>query len=245
MLRVAGNNISIVLTMSPLIFYLVVLLAMTKGNVSGYKYLQNIYHNCSSKLQLIDVVKCVKLQGVKALNRATYFKNINLIDGVSLTATARQNVLLNLDPLNETVDNQKLDELLLSGASDFLDNRAIQINLPKLLEVGRKKNKNKGLWSALLGALAIKGSFLAMAYKGIAIMSGISILVGKMALLLSAILFLKKLVKGSSEKTTFEIVKVPKYTETHTHSSSYEDDGHYRRIYKPETWRKKVGHRNF
>lgn len=64
-------------------------------------------------------------------------------------------------------------------------------------------------------------------------MSGTAILIGKMALILSAILGLKKLVSGNQEKTTFEIIKTPKYTEEHVHSSTHEDDhhDHYRRNY--------------
>lgn len=64
-------------------------------------------------------------------------------------------------------------------------------------------------------------------------MSGTAILIGKMALLLSAILGLKKLISGNQEKTTFEIIKTPKYSEEHIHSTTYEDDhhDHYRRNY--------------
>lgn len=72
-----------------------------------------------------------------------------------------------------------------------------------------------------------------MHFLGIAIMSGTAIIIGKMALVLTAILGLKKLVSGNQEKTTFEIIKTPKYTEEHVHTSTYEDDYHdnYRRNY--------------
>ncbi|XP_050304679.1 heterogeneous nuclear ribonucleoprotein A2 homolog 1-like [Anthonomus grandis grandis] len=88
-----------------------------------------------------------------------------------------------------------------------------------------------GGYGALMAALAIKGSFLALAYKGIAIMSGTAILIGKMALILAAILGLKKLVSNNNEKTTFEIIKTPKYTEEHVHTSEHEDEHSYRRNY--------------
>lgn len=69
--------------------------------------------------------------------------------------------------------------------------------------------------------------------SGIAVMSGTAILIGKMALILTAILGLKKLVSKQHEKTTFEIIKTPKYTEEHVHTSNHEDDhhDHYRRNY--------------
>lgn len=106
----------------------------------------------------------------------------------------------------------------------------MDVNIPRLLEEGRKKRRGGGN-GALYWALAIKGSFLAMAYQGIAVMAGLALIMGKMALLLSAILGLKKLVNSGHESTTLEIIKQPKYTEQHTYSTSYEDDGHHHRSY--------------
>lgn len=41
--------------------------------------------------------------------------------------------------------------------------------------------------------------------------------------MLAALLGLKKLVRGEEEKTTFEIVKHPSFSQGHTYSSSHED----------------------
>lgn len=106
----------------------------------------------------------------------------------------------------------------------------LEIKVPELVEEGRKRKGQGGGGggnAALYWALAIKGTFLAIAYKGIAVMSGIAIIMGKMALLLTAILGLKKLVSSGKEQTTFEIVKQPKYSESHTHSTSYDDEEGY------------------
>lgn len=93
------------------------------------------------------------------------------------------------------------------------------------------KNKGGGGGgAALYWALAIKGTFMAMAYNGIAVMSGMALIMGKMALLLTAILGLKKLV-SAPDKTTVEIVKKPKYSESHVYSSSIEDEGHHHKSY--------------
>ncbi|KAJ8952331.1 hypothetical protein NQ318_017225 [Aromia moschata] len=109
----------------------------------------------------------------------------------------------------------------------LLDSRHVDMPMPRLMEEGRKKHRRGGN-SALYWALAIKGSFLAMAYQGIAVMSGLALVMGKIALLLSAILGLKKLVSGGQETTTFEIIKQPKHSEQHTYSTSYEDETHHR-----------------
>lgn len=110
----------------------------------------------------------------------------------------------------------------------FFHNHQLQIKVPKYQEESRrKKNKGGGGGAALYWALAIKGTFLAMAYNGIAIMSGMALMMGKMALLLTAILGLKKLV-SAPEKTTVEIVKKPKYSESHVYTNSYEDEKEYK-----------------
>lgn len=106
----------------------------------------------------------------------------------------------------------------------FLDTHKFEIRIPKIEEEGRRrKNRGGGGGAALYWALAIKGTFLAMAYNGIAVMSGMALIMGKMALLLTAILGLKKLV-SSGEKTTVEIIKKPKYSESHVYSNSYEEE---------------------
>lgn len=108
-----------------------------------------------------------------------------------------------------------------------MESHQLEIKLPKTNEESRRiRRKGGGGGAALYWALAIKGTFLAMAYNGIAVMSGMAVMMGKLALLLTAILGLKKLVTAG-DKTTVEIVKKPKYTESHVYSSSYEDSGHH------------------
>ncbi|XP_019870360.2 uncharacterized protein LOC109598897 [Aethina tumida] len=201
---------------------------------SGLKFLQKVVDQCSTKEAMF---KCLKIQALKIADRALHQRSLKLIDGVSLVSNERtgrtlyQNVKLN-DTKLEKLDGDQIDDLLKDKSRRFLESRRLEVNFPKLVEEGRGKKKGGG-YGALAWALAIKFSFLTMAYKGIAVMAGTALLVGKMALMLSAILGLKKLVSNQHhEKTTLEIIKQPKYSETHTHSTSYEDDGHYHRSYK-------------
>lgn len=70
---------------------------------------------------------------------------------------------------------------------------------------------------------------MAMSYQGVAVMSGAALILGKIALLLSAILGLKKLVASAHDKsTTLEIIKHPQHSHSHTYSNSYEDDYYHR-----------------
>lgn len=123
---------------------------------------------------------------------------------------------------------KSINNLRDTVCSRFLESHQLEIKLPKMEnESRRRKNKGGGGGAALYWALAIKGTFLAMAYNGIAVMSGIALIMGKMALLLTAILGLKKLV-SPGDKTTVEIVKKPKYSESHVYSTSFEHEDYHK-----------------
>ena len=86
---------------------------------------------------------------------------------------------------------------------------------------------------------------MAMAYKGVALLAGKALLVAKVALVLSAVIGLKKLVgSGGEEKVTYEIVKHPHISHSHSYSHEhlgggghYDSSGgggdHYRRSLEP------------
>ncbi|KAF7266662.1 hypothetical protein GWI33_020040 [Rhynchophorus ferrugineus] len=195
--------------------------------------------NC---LDADDWLKCFKIQAIKIGDRALKIKSLNVIEGLEIVSDA--NVEESGWVLNEkkltNMSHDDLDDLLFDRTGRFLETHRLEVNLPLISSVadnlileearGRKGQKHQN--GALMAALAIKGSFLAMAYQGIAVMSGTALIVGKMALLLAAILGLKKLIAGNQEKTTLEIIKTPKYAEEHHHSAAYEDDFHdHRRNY--------------
>lgn len=91
---------------------------------------------------------------------------------------------------------------------------------------GRAKLKRYG--GALLVGLLMKGTMMAMAYKGVALLAGKALLVAKVALVLSAIIGLKKLVgSGGDEKVTYEIVKHPHVSHSHSYSNEHYGGGHY------------------
>jgi uncharacterized membrane protein YgcG len=74
----------------------------------------------------------------------------------------------------------------------------------------------------------MKGGMMAMAYKAVALLAGKALLVAKIALVLSAIIGLKKLVStGGDEKVTYEIVKHPHVTHSHSYSSEHFGGGHF------------------
>lgn len=126
----------------------------------------------------------------------------------------------------EHIPMSNLNNILRQKIYDFLTTHDVEINIPTLLEEGRKKKGRRYIWP-LIAAFVIKSVFMAASYQGIAVMSGAALILGKITLILSAILGLKKLVSyGKNQSTTLEIVKHPHYTHSHSHSSSYEEDDH-------------------
>ncbi|XP_060528727.1 uncharacterized protein LOC132703472 [Cylas formicarius] len=226
-------------TSYPFLLISSMLLVAICADEPNFRLTKNWLNQCTEKE---DVLKCLKIQALKVIERAIRIKTFTVTDGINIVANGRHAKSMGGLNLNESklenLDSNELYGLLGDSTTRFLDTHRVEVNLPKLVaEEGRGKkggNKGGGGYGAMMAALAIKGTFLAMAYKGIAVMAGTALIVGKMALLLSAILGLKKLVSdGGEEKTTFEIIKQPKYTEEHSHSTSYDDDhDHYRRQYK-------------
>ena len=97
---------------------------------------------------------------------------------------------------------------------------------PFLFTQGRAKMKRYG--GALLLGLLMKGGMMAMAYKAVALLAGKALMVAKIALVLSSIIALKKLVSsGGDEKVTYEIVKHPHVTHSHSYSSEHYGGGHF------------------
>ncbi|CAH0597864.1 unnamed protein product [Chrysodeixis includens] len=214
------------------------------------KLLGKMYDNCESSQ---EIVKCLKIQVTKMADRAARMDTLPIVDGISLVkrpeaGRASPNALPENEDL-ESLPSDKIDKYLQLATSKLMQTHRVFIS-PMVVgeDVGRSLNearsKLKKMMGPILAGVAIKGGFLAMAFHAIALIAGKALLIGKIALLLSAIIGLKKLVSGgeSHEKTTYEIVKHPQVSQSHTYSSShYGSDfdatgpgGHYRRSVEDE-----------
>lgn len=207
--------------------------------------------------KLIDGLSIIKKQGYRGVaeQRSNTIDNNN-----SNNLTSDENDLKNLS-------TQHISELLLKHANEFINNHQIEISVPRIMSSvgkfeigkffaaatntedeatetteaeGRKGSKKKEKYlGPFMAAIALKAGMLKMAYHSIAIIAGKALIVGKIALIISAIIGLKKLVSpGGHEKTTYEIVKHPHIQQSQTYSSSSHSDydthdsgnsGHYHR----------------
>ncbi|XP_055616152.1 uncharacterized protein LOC129762167 [Toxorhynchites rutilus septentrionalis] len=203
--------------------------------------LRKVYSLCEDSDELL---KCIKIQALKLTDRAIKLPSVKLVDGMSIVKKAdseNQQRALNEPTLNELELNKlssaKIDELLYQRAARFMDSHQLSLNVPRLLTSGQQetgrlveegRKKMKKYLGPFLAAMAIKGGILTMVYHSIAIVAGKALIIGKIALVISAIIGLKKLVTPEGhEKTTYEIVKHPHVQQSHTYSSNHgEFDNH-------------------
>lgn len=191
-----------------------------------------------------DVVKCFQMQAGKLVSKAMKIANLQIIDGLSITKKAdapdesRSGRQIDLTAKDiEKLTPRTLGSYMWDRLKSFLQSREIQISIPKILAFGKrttapifesrnhKKKDDKKYLAPLIATMVLKSAILKMAYHSIAIVAGKALLVGKIALIISAIIGLKKLVSSEShEKTTYEIVKHPNVQHSHTYSSSHGED---------------------
>ncbi|XP_072935167.1 uncharacterized protein Osi11 [Epargyreus clarus] len=210
----------------------------------GLKLLGRMYDNCERSQ---EIIKCFKIQAAKLADRAARTETLPILDGVSLIRRAEQGRAfpssLPEGDLN-SLTSDEVDKYLHLATSKLLQTHRVIISPTSVgVDVGRAltegRSKLKKMMGPIVAGVLLKGGFLAMAFQAIALIAGKALLIGKIALLLSAIIGLKKLVSSGEahEKTTYEIVKHPQVSQSHTYSSShYGGDfdttgsgGHYRR----------------
>jgi hypothetical protein len=207
---------------------------------SAFKAAKKIYSQCENSS---DMFKCAKIQAYKLTDRAIKLQNLKLIDGISIVrktevTESRSMKEDNVPDIEITkLPTEKVTALLAGRASKFMATHQLQVNIPQLLSKGLSEGrkmveargkKMKKYLGPFIAAIAIKGGILTMVYHSIAIVAGKALIIGKIALIISAIIGLKKLLTPEGhEKTTYEIVKHPHVQQSHTYSASHgEFEGH-------------------
>ncbi|XP_044727544.1 uncharacterized protein LOC123291215 [Chrysoperla carnea] len=206
------------------------------STISGLKMLQRLYHYCE---QSDDLIKCLKIHALKFTDRALKSKQISLFDGIAFIrdeSDKYSRAYHNDEKLTENLQSlstHEIDRLLIDRTQRFLDTHKVQLSVPRLFadendSESRGHKHMKKYIGPLLAALTLKSGLLAMSFKAVALLAGKALLVGKIALVLTAILGLKKLLSHEGhEKTTYEIVKHPHVSHAQTYSSSNYGGGEY------------------
>lgn len=204
---------------------------------NAFRAMKKIYNVCENSEELF---KCMKVQALKLTDRALKLPTIKITDGLTIVKKDEVSDLESRSMNQNEFDNEKVmemssaqvDDLIIDQVNKFMDSHQVSLNVPRLLsssetprlvEEGRKKMKK--YMGPFIAALALKGGILTMVYHSIAVVAGKALIIGKIALVISAIIGLKKLVTPEGhEKTTYEIVKHPHVQNSHTYSSSSHGD---------------------
>lgn len=200
---------------------------------SAFTALKKVYTSCEDSS---DLVKCLKVQAVKITERALKLQNIKLVDGLTLvkapTADGRSfgSEPVRSDTELNRMSSASLTKQIFAGIDRFVSTHEVNVDVPRLLTSGQQqgarmveegRKKMKKFYGPFMGALAIKTGILTMAYHSIAVIAAKALIIGKIALIISTIIGLKKLVTPEGhEKTTYEIVKHPHISQSHSFSAS-------------------------
>lgn len=213
-------------------------------NISVSRSFTKLYTTCG---QSYNFFQCLKVQALKLADKAINVSHFRLIDGVQIV---KKPYLFKSEQAKISSDEllkfpaEKIDSLLVETTGRFLKNHEIQVDVPRLLNAGVKESqsfleargkKMKKYLGPFVAAVAIKGGILTMVYHSIAIIAGKALIIGKIALVISAIIGLKKLVQPEgSDKTTYEIVKKPiiqqSYSSSHSDFDTHEGGQYHRSL---------------
>lgn len=199
--------------------------------------IDEIFNECVKK----ESVSCVKLKAVSFIDKMLDQRDIiSLNDGITIVKTSD---IHNSDVPRTISTSKSLETVILNKFSEFIRNREIKVTVKgsdvidavsslsrslnnfkavakDSLSEARGKKKKAKLLGPLILAVALKAAaLLPLAIGAIALLAGKALLIGKIALVLSAVIGLKKLL-AQEKHVTYEVVAHPHHTSSHSSSNS-------------------------
>ncbi|CAL7938069.1 unnamed protein product [Xylocopa violacea] len=151
-----------------------------------------LFDKCGREKNAFD---CLKRRALEILDAAimddsVYALNEYVSIGRDPAALARTS---NRSFKDENGTELSLDQMLDNKFHEYIASRSVKLTIPGDTFQGRRK-RNKGYGALMIGALAVGAMMAQLAYGKIAFLAGTALLTAKIALVLSAIIGLKKLV---------------------------------------------------
>ncbi|XP_076240679.1 uncharacterized protein LOC143183125 [Calliopsis andreniformis] len=224
-----------VLWLLPLIAAAVALPANDKPG-SENDLMATIYSDCLKK----ESISCIKYKVFSYVDKMLADKeDITLTEGITVVKTSNAE-----EGAPRSIESSDLETLLFDRLGRFLKTHTVKVDLKgtdilgaiesagrsfedfadNAVESRGKKKKAQKILGPLLMALALKAAaLLPLALGAIAAIAGKALLVGKIALVISAIIGLKKLLSSSGKHVTYEVVSHPHHSNSHVVSH---DEGH-------------------
>ncbi|XP_022918412.1 uncharacterized protein [Onthophagus taurus] len=205
--------------------------------------LDSIYSDCLKK----DSTSCVKYKLFSFVDKMLGARDtITVTEGVQIVKS--ENGEPEGAPRSISPDDS-IESLLWNRVQRFLDTHTIKVDLkgsdlvnavsstarsfedslePEVEEGRGKKKKAQKILGPLMMAAGLKMAILGkIALAVIALIAGKALMVAKIALVLSAIIGLKKLFSGSGKHVTYEVVAHPQHSSSHvaSHETVYGGSG--------------------
>lgn len=191
--------------------------------------------DCSKK----EPISCFKYKFFSFVDKMLADKeDITLSEGITVVKTSTAD-----EGAPRSIEASDVDALIFDRLGRFLRTHTVKVDLKgtdilgaiesagrslddfsdNIVE-GRGKKKKKQMMGGIAMMLALKAAALVpLALGTIALIAGKALLVGKIALVISMIIGLKKLLSSQQKHVTYEVVSHPQHSSSH--SVSHGDDG--------------------
>ncbi|KAL6432063.1 hypothetical protein ACFW04_006643 [Cataglyphis niger] len=181
------------------------------GVFGDLRYVYQVYKECAGA----ELSPCLKLKLLSAMDRISRNVQLNVADGVTLVhdesaanESEPEKSLQEIEAsLPRALDDKEdaLNSMIFDKIVKFFQSHTLKLKLPNVEEFQRRKKKNK--MNLLAIPLLIGGTLVPLALGALALLAGKALIVSKLALVLAAIIGLKKLVSGGHDHG-HEVVQV-------------------------------------
>jgi len=175
--------------------------------LGDFKYMFKVYQECAAT----DLSSCLKLKLIAAMDRAARsISQVPIFEGVSFVKEA--NIIEDSTPVNEAdieaslpralaEKDSALNSMLFQKIGHFFETHTLQVKFPSASELqrsfnGEERGKKKKMSGLLMIPLLLGGTLVPLALGALALLAGKALIVSKLALVLAAIIGLKKLLGG-------------------------------------------------
>ncbi|XP_015173235.1 PREDICTED: uncharacterized protein LOC107064738 [Polistes dominula] len=188
----------------------------------------DVYASCSGES---DLSVCLKLKALRFVDRAAKTVDINVIDGLRIVQTDEAKSNSRADnarsyndiesslPSETEAKEAAIDQAIVERASKFLSTHTIELSLPEEFSRsfdearGKKKKIVKSLLPILLLLKAKAAILLPLLLGGLALLAFKALVIGKIALIISVIVGLQKLL--ANKQQSYEVVAHPVHSHSH------------------------------
>ncbi|KAL3268029.1 hypothetical protein HHI36_007162 [Cryptolaemus montrouzieri] len=146
------------------------------------------------------------------LDRLGRMQKLTLTDGVTVTRTENEPAEAPISeeqlekslPRGADAQDQILNSMLMEKVAKMFSSRSIEVTLPKIsasdisMEEGRGKKMKGMMGGMMMGIVAKMAALIPVAIAGLFLLAGKALITAKIALLLSGIIALKKLLASKS-----------------------------------------------